>query len=92
MNSTKNKRYKRGDMVSYVICEDGTENNPMQRAYHLDELKTESKLKIDKVYYLANQIHPVVSRLLKPIEGTDSARIAECLGLDPAKYREGAQR
>lgn len=92
MNSTKNKRYKRGDMVSYVICEDETENNPMQRAYHLDELKTESKLKIDKNYYLANQIHPVVSRLLKPIEGTDSARIAQCLGLDPAKYREAAQR
>lgn len=92
MNATKNKRYKRGDMVSYVICEDGTDNNPMQRGYHLDELKTESKLKIDKEYYLANQIHPVVSRLLKPIEGTDSARIAECLGLDPSKYREAAQR
>lgn len=92
MNATKNKRYKRGDMVSYVICEDGTDNNPMQRGYHLDELKSESKLKIDKVYYLSNQIHPVVSRLLKPIEGTDSARIAQCLGLDPSKYREGAQR
>lgn len=92
MNATKNKRYKRGDMVSYVICEDETDNNPMQRGYHLDELKTESKLKIDKVYYLANQIHPVVSRLLKPIEGTDAARIAQCLGLDPSKYREGVQR
>lgn len=92
MNATKNKRFKRGDMVSYVICEDETDNNPMQRGYHLDELKSESKLKIDKVYYLANQIHPVVSRLLKPIEGTDSARIAQCLGLDPSKYREGAQR
>lgn len=92
MNANKNKRYKRGDMVSYVICDDGTENNPMQRGYHLDELKTESKLKIDKEYYLANQIHPVVSRLLKPIEGTDSVRIAQCLGLDPNKYREAAQR
>lgn len=92
MNQTKNKRYKRGDMVSYVICEDETDNNPMQRAYHLDELKSESKLKIDKVYYLANQIHPVISRLLKPIEGTDAARIAQCLGLDPTKYREAVQR
>lgn len=92
MNATKNKRFKRGDMVNYVICEDGTENNPMQRGYHLDELKNENHLKIDKIYYLANQIHPVVSRLLKPIEGTDSARIAQCLGLDPSKYRESAQR
>lgn len=92
MNATKNKRFKRGDMVNYVICDDGTENNPMQRGYHLDEIKSESKLKIDKVYYLANQIHPVVSRLLKPIEGTDASRIAQCLGLDPTKYREAAQR
>lgn len=93
MNATKNKRYKRGDMVSYVICEDGTDNNPMQRAYHVDELvKSESNLKIDKNYYLSNQIHPVVSRLLKPIEETDSSRIAECLGLDPSKYKENVQR
>lgn len=51
-----------------------------QRAYHVDELKTNSALVIDKNYYLAHQIHPVVSRLLDPIEGTDAARIAECLG------------
>ena len=34
----------------------------------------------DAKYYLANQIHPVVCRLCDPIEGTDSAHIAECLG------------
>lgn len=28
------------------------------------------------------QIHPVVSRLCAPIEGTDAAHIADCLGLD----------
>ncbi|GIM16516.1 hypothetical protein Vretimale_19154, partial [Volvox reticuliferus] len=33
------------------------------------------------------QIHPVVSRLVSPIEGTDAAHIADCLGLDPARYR-----
>lgn len=32
-------------------------------------------------YYLAHQIHPVVSRLCDPIEGTDSALIAEMLGM-----------
>lgn len=92
MNATRNKRFKRGDMVSYIICEDGTDSIATQRGYHLDELKSDSKLKIDKEYYLANQIHPVVARLLKPIEGTDAARIAECLGLDAKKYREAAQR
>lgn len=92
MNANKNKRFKRGDMVSYVICDDGSERIAMQRAYHLDEIKSNEKLKVDKQYYLASQIHPVVSRLLKPIEGTDAARIAECLGLDPTKYREGGQQ
>jgi len=33
------------------------------------------------------QVHPVVSRLCAPIEGTDSARLADCLGLDPSKFR-----
>lgn len=39
----------------------------------------------DTHYYLAQQIHPVVSRLCDPIEGTDAARLAECLG----KWVEG---
>ena len=36
------------------------------------------------------QVHPVVSRLCAPIEGTDAARLADCLGLDPAKYHAAA--
>lgn len=92
MNTTKNKRYKKGDMVNYVICSDGSELAATQRAYHLEELKTNDKLKIDKEYYLAHQIFPVVSRLLKPIEATNSARIAQCLGLDPSKYKDAGPR
>ena len=34
----------------------------------------------DTKYYLTSQVHPVVQRLCDPIEGTDAARIAECLG------------
>lgn len=52
----------------------------MQRAYHVEELQSNPALTIDKNFYLAQQIHPVVSRLCDPIEGTDAARIAECLG------------
>nr|CAD7591839.1 unnamed protein product [Timema genevievae] len=59
---------------------DGTSLPATQRAYHVDELKTNDGLKIDINYYLAQQIHPVVSRLCEPIEGTDAARIADCLG------------
>lgn len=92
MNTTRNKRYKKGDMVDFVICLDGTDAAATQRAYHLDELKSNEKLQIDKEYYLSNQIYPVVSRLLKPIEATNSARIAQCLGLDPNKYKETGPR
>ena len=36
------------------------------------------------------QVHPVVSRLCAPIEGTDAARLADCLGLDTARYAQAA--
>ena len=36
------------------------------------------------------QVHPVVSRLCAPIEGTEAAQLADCLGLDPAKFRQQA--
>ncbi|KAG6896542.1 hypothetical protein C0992_007538 [Termitomyces sp. T32_za158] len=41
----------------------------------------------DFEYYLTHQVLPPIERLCEPIEGTDRARLAECLGLDPAKYR-----
>lgn len=93
MNETRNKRFKRGDMIPYVICDDGTDRPATQRAYHLDELKASGDtLKIDTNYYLASQIHPVVSRLIEPIEGTDPSRIAGYLGLDASKFKGAASR
>ncbi len=35
---------------------------------------------------MTNQIHPPISRLCEPIQGTDSAQIADCLGLDSSKF------
>ena len=58
-----------------------------QRAFHVDEVKDSESLKVDKNYYLAQQLHPVVSRLCDPLDGTDASRIAQCLGLDPEQYR-----
>ncbi|KAM7360184.1 DNA polymerase alpha catalytic subunit [Cochliomyia hominivorax] len=92
MNKTRNRRYKKGDMVDYVICQDGTTNPATQRAYHLDELKGSETLKLDTEYYLAHQIHPVVTRMVEVLDGTDASRIAECLGLDPSKFRAQVQR
>ncbi|XP_063224036.1 DNA polymerase alpha catalytic subunit isoform X2 [Bacillus rossius redtenbacheri] len=91
INSKGGKKIRQGDTVEYIICEDGGNLPAMQRAYHVDELKASENLKVDFQYYLAQQIHPVVSRLCEPIDGLDSARIAECLGLDPAAYRRSQQ-
>lgn len=92
MNVQKNRRFKKGDMIDYIICEDGTENPAAKRGYHIDEIKADAenetrKLKVDKFYYLSQQIHPVISRLLEPIEGIDGAVIAEKLGLNPKDFR-----
>ncbi|KAL4220500.1 DNA polymerase alpha catalytic subunit [Mactra antiquata] len=91
LNSKGGKRIKGGDTVAYVVCEDGSNLPASQRAYHPDELMKSENLKIDIKYYLAHQVHPVVSRLCDPIEGTDAAHIAECLGLDASGYRHSVQ-
>ncbi|XP_035899840.1 DNA polymerase alpha catalytic subunit [Anopheles stephensi] len=90
MNKQRNRNYKRGDMVNYIICQDGTSSPAMKRAYHIDEVRDPANaelLKVDFEYYLAQQIHPVVFRICEPLEGTDACRLALCLGLDPKKYR-----
>ncbi|KAM7301016.1 DNA polymerase alpha catalytic subunit [Ixodes scapularis] len=87
LNSKRGKKLKQGDTVTYVICNDGSSQTATQRAYHPEELKGNDSLSIDKQYYLAQQIHPVVARICAPIDGTDAAMIAEVLGLNPAHYR-----
>ncbi|KAI6659859.1 DNA polymerase alpha catalytic subunit [Oopsacas minuta] len=73
-----------GHVIPYVICNDGTNSNPLRRAYHPDRLRKslaayDSQLYIDKEYYLSNQIFPVISRLCAPL--IDSKVISEFLGL-----------
>lgn len=87
LNSKGGKKLRSGDTVEYVICDDGSSLPATQRAYHVDEVKERTELKVDIGYYLAQQLHPVVSRLCDPLEGTDASRIAKCLGLDPEQYR-----
>lgn len=87
-NKKGGKPLRAGDTVPYIICEDGTNSSAMQRAYHVDELKNSETLKIDVKYYLSQQIHPVVSRLCEPIEGTDAHEIANFLGLDPTAFKK----
>ena len=58
-----------------------------ERAFHPEEFQDpRSNLRVDLHYYLTQQLHPVISRLCAPIEGTDAARLADCLGLDASKF------
>ena len=57
-----------------------------ERAFHPEEYQENPNLRVDLHYYLTQQLHPVISRLCAPIEGTDAARLADCLGLDASKF------
>lgn len=50
-------------------------------SYMYIQIKTLCGFLSDTKYYLSQQVHPVVSRLCDPIEGTDAAHLAECLGM-----------
>ncbi|KAJ1975656.1 DNA-directed DNA polymerase alpha catalytic subunit pol1 [Dimargaris verticillata] len=59
-----------------------------ERAYHPKEFADPAKgFVVDYEWYLNQQVHPPVARLCEPIEGTDAARLAHFLGLDPSKFR-----
>ena len=76
-----------GAVIEYVICVDPSKSSIAERAYHPQTvLKAEGLLQIDTAWYMAQQIHPPTWRLCEPIEGLDSAQIAECLGLDPKRF------
>ena len=95
---TGNKIIRAGDVIPYVVCNEippgvdaiamgGKKVPHTQRAYHVEEVRgCSGTLTIDKQYYLAEQVHKVVNRLCEPIDGVDSAVIAECLGIDRSQY------
>ncbi|KAJ7634179.1 DNA polymerase family B-domain-containing protein [Mycena polygramma] len=83
---------RHGDVIPYVFClaegEQTAKTAQADRAKHPEEFKkVDSGLKLDMEYYLGHQVLPPIERLCEPIEGTDRSRLAECLGLDPARYR-----
>eukprot|EP01018_Ginkgo_biloba_P019744 Gb_26053 [translate_table: standard] len=68
---------------------EGTTMGIAERARHPDELKRDSgNWMVDIDYYLSQQIHPVVSRLCAPIQGTSPGRLANCLGLESTKFEQ----
>ncbi|KAL0953645.1 hypothetical protein HGRIS_004849 [Hohenbuehelia grisea] len=80
-----------GDVIPYIFClsegEESTKTPQADRARHPNDVRrADSKLRIDFDYYLVHQILPPIARLCEYIQGTDRARLAESLGLDPGRY------
>ncbi|TIB11245.1 hypothetical protein E3P89_02421 [Wallemia ichthyophaga] len=79
-----------GDVVSYIFCQspDGSSSKTgkAENAHSIDEIRRDG-MSVDYEYYLTSQVLPPIERLCDNIEGTDRARLAECLGLDPARFQ-----
>jgi len=91
----RGKVVRPGQEVAYVICEiEGLDAkaNLADRARHPQELELDKALRIDVTWYKKQQVHPLVSRLLGPVEGTDPARTADCLGMDGSRFAQAAAR
>ncbi|KAJ8380087.1 hypothetical protein SKAU_G00008650 [Synaphobranchus kaupii] len=83
---------RRGDTVSYIICQDGSNLSPSQRAYALEQLeKAGWAVSGHAVLPGPAGSPPVVSRICDPIEGIDAVLIATWLGLDPSQFRAQQQ-
>jgi DNA polymerase alpha subunit A len=63
---------------------------PAERAYHPDRvLRSEGRLIPDVEWYLSQQVVPPIGRLCEPIEGTNTAMLAEKMGLDSKSFSAG---
>lgn len=87
----RGKTVRVNDVISYIVTlgdEHSVSLPPAKRSYtRQDVLKPGSGLQPDIEYYLLKQIFPPIERLCAPVPGTDSVRLAECLGLDTRKYQ-----
>lgn len=85
----RGKTVRKDDVIAYIVTGDGksSSDSAAKRAYTPQDVeKPDSGLKPDVEWYLYKQIFPPVERLCANISGTDTVRLADCLGLDVRKY------
>jgi DNA polymerase alpha subunit A len=86
---SRGKTIRKDDVIMYIVTGDGksSSESAAKRSYTpQDVMKPQSGLKPDVEWYLYKQIFPPVERLCANISGTDTVRLADCLGLDVRKY------
>ncbi|GAA5918206.1 hypothetical protein JCM8208_006171, partial [Rhodotorula glutinis] len=86
---------KAGDVIPYIFCippgGETTKTAQAANAHHPDDVRRQgSTLKIDFEVYLSTQVLPPIERLCEHIEGTEKARLAECLGLDALRFKSSS--
>ncbi|GAA6009942.1 DNA-directed DNA polymerase alpha catalytic subunit POL1 [Rhodotorula paludigena] len=86
---------KSGDVIPYIFCVppngETTKTAQAANAHHPDDVRRQgSTLKIDFEVYLSTQVLPPIERLCEHIEGTEKARLAECLGLDALRFKSSS--
>ncbi|SZF03580.1 unnamed protein product [Blumeria hordei] len=87
---SRGKTVRKDDVISYIVTtQTGDIAVPVaKRSYSPQDLiKDSSNLSPDIEWYLYKQIFPPVERLCANISGTDTIRLADCLGLDVRKYQ-----
>lgn len=87
---SRGKIIRKDDVIAYIVTGDSkaTSEPIAKRSYSPQDVsKAGSSLSPDVEWYLYKQIFPPVERLCANISGTDTSRLADCLGLDIRKYR-----
>lgn len=88
----KGEIVKAGDTIPYVITNNSDSSGSgmlSDHAFHPDDVKRELLI-VDKGWYLAQQVHPCVTRLCEYVLGMSAASIASALGLDAARYQNSS--
>lgn len=86
------------NFIPYVICKQtfqADKQNPQlaDKAYHPDEfLSSKGKAELDIDWYITQQILPPITRLIEHIDGIDVEFVAQCLGVDPKKYKYHSEK
>ncbi|RKF80989.1 DNA polymerase alpha catalytic subunit [Golovinomyces cichoracearum] len=87
---SKGKVIRKDDVIAYIVTGDSKTSSESiaKRSYSPQDVsKVDSNLTPDIDWYLHKQILPPVERLCANISGTDTVRLADCLGLDVRRYR-----
>lgn len=56
-------------------------------AYSFDEVINSRTLKPDVDWYIGQQLMPPITRLIQHVDGMEIDFVAQCLGVDPKKYK-----